>query len=171
MALNTNELPKMSMDIAETNCCPPFNPQPWEEKELNFRDKKFVKMHTRSFMHIPLNMGKVMMTTWEKVKKADAEIQDGYLLLTCDSSPWKAEHFMAVTKEVPGLENVTLSGKFLTKVFEGPYKDAGRWVKETVKYAKSKNQKVKRVFAFYTTCPKCAKHFGKNYVVMLAQIV
>jgi hypothetical protein len=26
------------------------------------------------------------------------------------------------------------------------------------------------MYFFYTTCPKCAKKYGKNYVVILAQI-
>ncbi len=27
-----------------------------------------------------------------------------------------------------------------------------------------------RNFNYYTTCPKCAKKYGKNYVVILAQV-
>jgi len=25
-------------------------------------------------------------------------------------------------------------------------------------------------FFYYTTCPKCAKHYGKNYVVAFAEV-
>ncbi|MGD9980573.1 MAG: hydrolase [Hyphomonadaceae bacterium] len=27
-----------------------------------------------------------------------------------------------------------------------------------------------RIYLFYTTCPKCAKAYGKNYVVAVAQL-
>jgi hypothetical protein len=26
------------------------------------------------------------------------------------------------------------------------------------------------LYFFYTTCPKCAKHYGKNYVVGIAKL-
>jgi len=64
----------------------------------------------------------------------------------------------------------TLSGTFLTKVFEGPFQNVGIWAKEMEKYIKSKNQKLIKLYFSYTTCPKCAKEFGKNYVVLFGQI-
>jgi hypothetical protein len=27
----------------------------------------------------------------------------------------------------------------------------------------------KKTYCYYTTCPRCAKKYGKNYVVLLAQ--
>ena len=29
---------------------------------------------------------------------------------------------------------------------------------------------MQRLFFYYTTCPRCAKQYGKNYVVGLAQV-
>jgi hypothetical protein len=34
----------------------------------------------------------------------------------------------------------------------------------------SKQKAMQKLYFFYTTCPKCAKAYGKNYVVLLAQI-
>lgn len=65
---------------------------------------------------------------------------------------------------------MVLKGKYLTKVFEGPYKDAKKWYDAIIDYAKSKGKKAGKVYFFYTTCPKCAKHYGKNYVIALASI-
>jgi len=45
---------------SETGCCPRFDREPWDEKEVKFDDKLFVKDHVRSFFHIPLNFSKVM---------------------------------------------------------------------------------------------------------------
>ena len=64
----------------------------------------------------------------------------------------------------------TISGTFMTKVFEGPYKDIRNWVKEMTEYVASKRQKTEKIYFFYTTCPKCAEHYGKNYVVILAKV-
>jgi hypothetical protein len=37
-------------------------------------------------------------------------------------------------------------------------------------YNKANNIKVTRWFTWYTTCPKCAKKYGKNYVAVLGML-
>jgi hypothetical protein len=39
-----------------------------------------------------------------------------------------------------------------------------------LEYVKSKGKTMKRMYFFYTTCPACAKAYGKNYVVILAEV-
>jgi hypothetical protein len=63
-----------------------------------------------------------------------------------------------------------MSGTFLTKVFEGPYRNARKWMNEMKAYVASKGKQIKRMYFFYTTCPKCAKVYGKNYTVLLAMV-
>ena len=63
-----------------------------------------------------------------------------------------------------------ISGTFLTKVFEGPYSQARNWCGEMDEYVKSQGKTCERLYFFYTTCPKCLKTFGKNYVVGFAQV-
>ena len=46
----------------------------------------------------------------------------------------------------------------------------GKFVKEMGEYVKSENKTMKKMYFYYTTCPACAKHYGKNYVVLLAEI-
>jgi len=78
--------------------------------------------------------------------------------------------YIAVSKEVPDSSMVKISGTFLSKVFEGPYSNMGKWVKEMKDYVKSNGKKEEKLYFFYTTCPACAKVYGKNYTVILAQI-
>jgi hypothetical protein len=154
---------------SETGCCPRFNPEPWDEKEVTFQDKLFLKDHVRSFFHIPLNFGKVMVKNMEKIQQADA-LPPEPLMLSDEKSLWGADIYIAVSKEVPGAEMVRMSGTFLTRVFEGPYRNAGKWAKEMTEYVKAKAKDMKKMYFFYTTCPKCAEYYGKNYTVILAQI-
>ena len=65
---------------------------------------------------------------------------------------------------------VKLSGEFLTKVFEGPYREAGKWVREMEQFVSSNDRQLQKLYFFYTTCPRCAKHYGKNYVVVFAEV-
>jgi len=37
-------------------------------------------------------------------------------------------------------------------------------------YVSRKGKTSKKTYFFYATCPKCAKYYGKNYVVILAQL-
>ena len=116
-------------------------------------------------------MGSVMKRIQEKIQAADAAPPaDEWMVLSHDTSVWKSNLFASVTKEVPGAENVTISGTFLTKVFVGPYKDAGGWYKSLNEYVQAKGKETMKIYFFYTTCPKCANHYGKNYTIGFAQV-
>jgi hypothetical protein len=92
------------------------------------------------------------------------------LMLVDENSLWGADVYIAVAKDVHGVEMTRISGTFLTKVFEGSYKNIRNWIQETKDWVKSKGRQLKKIYFFYTTCPKCAKYYGKNYVVILAQV-
>ena len=154
---------------SETGCCPRFNPDPWDKKEITFKDKLFIKDHVISFLHIPLNFGRVMVRNMERISKAGA-LADVPMVLSDEKSLWGADIYIAVSKDVPGTEIVKLSGTFLSQVFEGPYKNIRQWIKEMFDYVRKQGKELKKLYFFYTTCPKCAKYYGKNYVVLLAQI-
>ena len=154
---------------SETGCCPRFNPEPWDEKEITWQDKLFVKDRVKSFFHIPLNFGQVIVKNMDKVRKADALTPEP-LTLSDENSLWGSDLYIAVTKDVPDSQLEKISGTFLTKSFEGPYKDIPQWISQMKEYVGSKGKELKKLYFFYTTCPKCAKHYGKNYTVLLAQV-
>jgi len=168
--MEINALPKYDMSDSPTKCCPRFKPEGWDEMELHFKDKLFVKAKTISIFHIPLNMGTVFPRTFKAIEKANAKRDDELIILSHDPSAWTGEHYFSVTKDVPGQEMVHLTGDFLTKVFEGPYKDTPKWHKEMEKHVNEKGKQVSKIYYFYTTCPKCARHYGKNYVVAVAKV-
>ncbi len=163
-------LPKFNMDTTETGCCPRFDPAAWDELEVRIENRLFLLARTWNFLHIPLNMGSMMTRTWAKIQAAEAAPGDDFLVLSTDPSPWRGEHYFAVTKDVPNAEMVRLTGDFLVKVYEGPYHDAGKWVKDMQSRVTSAGKPFRKLYFFYTTCPKCAKYFGKNYVVAFAEI-
>jgi hypothetical protein len=167
--VQTNEIPPYDMADNETGCCPRFHPEPWDGQELHFEDKLFVRATTVSLFHIPLNMGSIFTRTQEAIRKAQAE-PASFIVLSHELSPWRAEHLFAVAAEVPEAEMVRLSGDFLTKVFEGPYRDAPKWCATMSEYAVSKGKTPGTQYLFYTACPGCAKHYGKNYVVGVAAV-
>ncbi|MFB3895792.1 MAG: hydrolase [bacterium] len=158
-----------TQNIKPTGCCDPFNPEPWQEKEIVWQDKLFVKDQVTSFLHIPINMGKKIVKNLGLIDQANAKASY-QLMLTDEKSMWGADIYIDVAKEVPGAQMATISGTFMTKVFEGPYQNAGKWAVEMQDYVKGKGKTIKKLYFSYTTCPKCAKVYGKNYVVLFAQI-
>jgi len=159
--LETNTLPRYDMSDIPTGCCPRFNPQGWDAQDLHFRDKLFVRAKTRSIAHVPLNMAGVFTRTLKAIEDAGANDDEDFIVLSRDLSAWSAEHFFSISKDVPDLEMARLSGDFVTKVFEGPYRNMPKWFAELEKIGQP-------LYFFYTTCPKCAKYYGKNYVVGVA---
>lgn len=164
-----NHVPAIDLTKSTTGCCTLIDPDEWDTKTFEFKGKLFAKARTRSFLHMPLNMSSVMSSAQAKIDEAGAAVDD-FIILSNETSLWHADHYFAVSKEVPGLETEKLSGKFMTKVFEGPFKDAQKWYKELIEYVKSKGKKPLKTYFFYTTCPKCSKVYGKNYVVGFEQV-
>jgi len=153
----------------EAECCPKFNPTPWDGKMIEWHYKKFIKDKVFTLFYMPINFGSVITRLMKKTEKAGAKVPD-WLCLSDHTSKWNMDLYLAVDKEVADIENVALSGKFWTKVYEGPFQDTGKWMKDFENFAKEKKVKVKKMYMWYTTCPKCAKKYGKNYVVIVGQI-
>lgn len=168
--METNLLPHYDQSQNTTGRCPRFNPDGWDGRTFHFRDKPFLRATTRSAMHIPLNMGTVFSRVDRHVRDVGGWDRDDMIVLSRDLSPWEAEHLFAVPRAVPGEEMTTLSGDFLTKVFEGPYRDARHWASDLEETARDRGFTPRGTFFFYTTCPKCAAAYGKNYVVGVVEI-
>ena len=153
----------------ESECCQKFDPKPWDGKVFEWQDKKFIKDKVLTFFFMPINFGSVMKRIVGKVEKSGANIPD-MMCLYDHTSSWNMDLYLAVDKEIIDAENVTHSGKFFSKVYEGDFKDTGKWCKDYESFAQKEGYKISKLFMWYTTCPKCAKKFGKNYVVIIGKV-
>lgn len=153
----------------QQECCPRFDPQPWDKTEFTWNNRHFVKDRVTCFLHIPLNFGAVMKRNIGPIHAADA-FPEKVVILTGENSLWGADVYIEVMREIPGANMVTISGSFISKVYEGPYRNVRQWIKEMKKYVQDKGKTIDKLYFFYTTCPKCAKKYGKNYVAILAQV-
>src|SRR4030042_6867355 len=122
----------------EEQCCPQFDPKPWDEKLFEWNEKKFINEKAFTFFYMPLNFGKVMKRLDKKVRDAQATMMD-QVCLSDHTSKWNMNVYLAVDNEIPEANNVTLSGKFLSKVYEGSFQDTGKWCKDFEQFAQSKN--------------------------------
>lgn len=168
-------LPHTYTDRNETGCCAVPDVESWRDTIVTFDRVPFIRAHTRSLFFMPLNMAKVMTelaTTGLALAKNPETALDprDALILSRDLSPFRAEHLYRVTQPILGADNLELSGEFASIVREGPYKKMGEWMRELRARVTEMNRTSSQTYAFYTTCPNCAKHYGKNYVVLLAKL-
>ena len=153
----------------QQECCPRFDPQPWDGSEFTWTDRRFVQDRVTSFLHLPLNYGAVMTRNVGPIQAANA-FPTPVVILTDENSRWGADVYIEVTRDIPGLKMATISGAFLSRVFEGPYRNVRQWRSEMEEYVRAKGKVSRKLYFFYTTCPKCAKKYGRNYVAILAQV-
>ena len=168
--MNATALPTTDYSDNPTGCCPRFHPEDWESKVFSLDPYKFIRATTRNVAHIPLNMGSVMKRTQQAIEDAGAQPKDRYFMLSRDLSPWQAEHFFLVERDVPGHDTVPIPGTYLARVFDGPFKDMPQWLNTLRGDLAASGRPMENVYAFYTTCPKCAKVYGHNPVVLLARV-
>ena len=136
---------------------------------ITWESKKFIKDRVCTIFFMPLNFGQVMKRLDKAVREAGATMPDN-LGLSDHTSKWNMDIYLAVDKEIPGAQNVSLTGKFYSKVYEGSFQETGKWCKDFEVLAKSKGLAIKKLYMWYTTCPKCAKKYGKNFVVIVGEV-
>ena len=168
--MQVNAIPKYDTSVNTTGCCAKFNPEGWDDQKLRFRDKPFVLARTKSVMHIPVNMGRVFARVLDKIGGEKAEFPEDFIVLSRDTSAWESEHLFSTDRQIESEEQMTLSGDFVTKVFEGPYRDAKQWCQQMEDQVRALGSEPTDIFFFYTTCPNCAKAYGQNYVVGVARV-
>lgn len=156
----------MQKSETETGCCPRFDPAPWDGELLEWDQKKFIKVKVCTFFYMPLNFGRVM----KSLNKVEGLNLDHAICLSEHTSKWNMNLLIEVDADVPGEHTITLSGKYLSKVYEGNYSETGNWCKNFEQFARERSLEITKWYMWYTTCPKCAKIYGKNYVVVIGKV-
>jgi len=149
-------------------CCKKFDPKLWDNKKIVWKKKLFIKDKITNFFHIPLNFGGVMKRNMEKIEAAKAKVPKDFYFL--EDNFFHSDIYIAVDKAVPGTNDVKLSATLDSKVYKGPYKDAGKFTKNLKSILDKKKITYKKLYYYYPYCPKCAKKYGENFVVILVEL-
>ncbi len=154
-------------------CCPLFHPENWNNIQHIWDHKLFLKDSVPEFFHIPLpgTYEKAITRMWNKANGAHAAPgPKDFLLLAHDPSSFKGELYMSVTKEIPGEQTESFTGTFFSKVFEGDYSDARRALRSMEGFLTDNEMISEKDYIYFPYCPKCAKKYGRNYIVVVSQI-
>lgn len=162
------------MENSNNACCPKFNPEKWDGKTFVWSDKLFVKDSLPTFFHIPLPgmIDKKITRLCKAIENSNmAEVnKEDSLVLFHDPSAFRSEVYLSVADQVPAVENVRLSGVFIAKVYSGPYNAVPKFIKQINEFLVSQGKKAKDYYIHYAYCPKCAKKYGDNYMIIFAQL-
>jgi hypothetical protein len=165
------------MNIKSYQCCPEFYPKNWDKKTFNWNNKLFIKESMPTLFHIPFPpmIGKKltkMMILATSANKIDSK-KDEVLVLFQDPSAFKSNIYFSVTGDVPGANNVQISGVFIARVDDGPYNAVPKFIKDMNIYLEKEGRKVPKddeYYVHYTYCPKCEKKYGHNYMILFAKV-
>lgn len=162
------------METQNQECCPKFEVEKWDKKTFTWKNKPFLQETISTFFHIPLpsSIGKKVTKMHALAQKSDVTIPDKSeaLILFRDPTAFKSEIYYSVTKAVDGANNLVISGSFVARVFDGPYNSVPKFIKKMEIYLKERNQTAKDFYIHYAYCPKCAKEYGNNYMILFALI-
>ena len=162
-----------TMKDASATCCPEFKVVKWDGTTHSWKNKLFIRETIPQIFHMPLpgTFGKKVIKLMDLAKKADAELPEEDLIMLCyELSSWKSVLLLGVSKVVAGAHHENLSGKFISKVFDGPYSQIPKFIKEMDLYMKGLGKSAKKYYFYYAYCPKCAKKYGHNYMVIFSEI-
>ncbi len=166
------------MNTEDKECCPEFSPEKWDKKTFNWEDKQFIKETIPTLFHMPFPpmIGKKITRMMELATSADKidSKKDEVLVLFQDPTAFRSNIYISTTGDVPGANNVKISGKFLAKVYDGPYNAVPKFVKDMKNmYLEKEGEKIPKDDAYYihyAYCPKCMKKYGHQYMILFASI-
>lgn len=162
------------MQKEELECCPVFDTSKWDGRTYNWDRKKFIMESIPTLFHIPfppmIGMKAAKMDSLARKVDALSSEKTDTLLLFRDPTAFRSEMYLSVTKEVPKANNVSISGTFEAKVFDGFYNAIPTFINEMNRYLSSKGKVAKDYYVHYAYCPKCAQKFKHNYALLLAKV-
>jgi len=156
-------------------CCPKFNPKKWDEKTFVWKNKQFIMESIPTFFHVPFPsmIGKKITKMMTLATNRIDSNKDEVLVLFRDLSAFKSEIYISVTGNVPDANNTDISGTFIARVYDGGYKDIPKFIKDMNNYLTKIGKKIQRYdeyYIHYAYCPKCAKKYGNNYMILFARV-
>ena len=164
----------MSHPTRNQACCPEFKPDDWDKKTLSWNGKRFIRDSVPELFHLPFPpmIKKKIERMWKAIEQAGAASpnKEDTLVLFHDPTPFKGEIYISVEKDVPTEKNVELSGNFVCGVFDGGYNAVPKFVRVMDAYLGETGKKAKDYYVHYAYCPKCARKFRHNYMILFAQI-
>lgn len=157
--------------MPEDKCCELMEKKDWEGKTFTWKDRLFVKKKYFSIFYMPLNIDGVLKKLMADLDAKKLMPKEHPIMLFRNEGFFGGEVLVAIKKNDPKYDVVSLSGKYYTKFYEGKsYGEVGKWYKDFSKAAKQNELEVTQMMTEYALCPGCQKKFGKMQAVLFGKL-
>jgi hypothetical protein len=152
-----------------TECCKIISSAEWDQKEIVWRDKPFLKSRYFAFLHVPVNIGKKITEGMKKIEETGLQAEQ--MVLSKNDGWFGADILIPIKTKTDTFEMEMITGRFFTRLFDGHYGDMRKWIRETGDWCREKGFEPEEYIFWYATCPKCAKkRSDKAQVVVFAKV-
>jgi hypothetical protein len=149
--------------------CPRLDPQQWDGRFWEWREKPFYRATYWCVLGIPLNLDSV-------VEKAMTDIRgygltaDPLIILSRDETMFHSSLLIAINKETDQLPVETISGSFYSRLYEGRYADKRRHNEDIKADLRERELTAKELYHYHATCPACVQERGSAQTVIFARL-
>ncbi len=157
--------------MEEEKCCELLNPEEWDKKTIELKNRNFVKKHYTALFYMPIGLDKVLKGLMKELDEKKLLSDKHPFMLWRNEGMFGGDICIAVKKKDPAYETETISGSYFTMFFEGKgYQEAGKWHKAMKEEMERRKLKAKEVLSEYALCPGCAKKYGKVQAILYGRL-
>ena len=151
---------------APSKCdCPRLKNSNWDLKTHNWKNKKFLYLGLPMVAHVPVGFSGTLHRLMNMIKERGYKAADEFMILEEDGL-FHGKLMIAI--KLPGSPDkhvISLSGKVVSKVHDGPYNKLFKSTKVLTDHLSKKGLKPKKIYFWYVTCPKCWEEKGMKTVI------
>ncbi len=158
----------MPTDVT-TECCPPFDPEPWDKQELHWENRRFVKDRVRSLLPHPAEHRHIGTARY-RPDSSGRHFPETMVILSNENSLWGADVYIEVTKDIPVPTWRPSPERSSRRSSRGRIETLENGSKRCRITSGAKARERSNSTSSTPPAPSVQKKCGKNYVAILAQV-
>ncbi len=151
------------------NCCRRLGPGAWDRRFWSWDDKPFYRATYLTFFNIPLNLDSVVEKAVEEIGSHNLWTEP-MIYLGRDETAFHSSVLISVSRFTDQLPIETLSGRYYSRLFQGPYADSGKYVRETKTDLREQGSDAGETYMYHATCPRCIGEGKPPQTVVFAEV-
>ncbi len=150
--------------------CPKLSKEEWHLTKHVWDKRPFFKTHYRCFLNIPTNLQAVVRKSLEMLRQRKL-LDDQPMIFSVRENAWGGNLLISIKKHVRDLETRSLSGHYISFLFNGDYGNVPTWVKKVAEYGQREYLNFSELLIWHVTCPRCAQEYGNSQTVIFAKMI
>jgi hypothetical protein len=150
--------------------CPQLSKDEWHLSKHIWDKRPFYQVHYRCFFNLPINLQTQVRQALTKLQNRDL-LEETPMIFSVRENAWGGDLLISITKHVPDLETRSISGHFISFLFNGNYKQVPYWIRKVQEYGRRKYLDFSELYIWHVTCPRCIQKYGQAQTVIFAKML